>query len=208
MSSTMTSRVARKPVTIPAGVNVSIIDTELQIKGTKGQITLPIHSDVKIKIKDGILNVDLSDGESSDSTTGTGAATATPLKKYSRSGSGSKLLNAIPGTMRANIQNAVNGVSKGFERKLQLVGVGYKASVKGKNLELALGLSHPVVIEPEEGITFETPSVTEIIVKGVRKDLVGYVAAKIRAIRSPEPYKGKGIRYSDEVVIRKETKKK
>jgi large subunit ribosomal protein L6 len=207
MSSTITSRVARKPIVIPADVNISLIDAHLEVKGSKGQIILPIHPDLKIIIKDGILNVDTSNEEGESTSSGASSTSAKP-KRYSRSGSGSKLLRSIPGTTRAKIQNAVNGVSKGFERKLQLVGVGYKAAVKGKNLELALGFSHPVVFEPEEGITFETPSVTEIIVKGIRKDLVGYVAAKIRAVRSPEPYKGKGVRYSDEVVIRKETKKK
>jgi large subunit ribosomal protein L6 len=207
MSSTITSRVARKPIAIPAGVNISLVDTNIQIKGEKGEILLPIHPEIKIKIQDGILNIDTSEDDSGTSG-GSGSETSTKAKKYSRSGGGSKLLKAIPGTTRAKIQNAVNGVSKGFERKLQLVGVGYKAILKGKNLELALGFSHPVIFEPEEGITFETPSVTEIIVKGIRKDLVGYVAAKIRAVRSPEPYKGKGVRYSDEVVIRKETKKK
>lgn len=206
MSSTITSRVARKPIVIPSGVNINLAETHLEIKGSKGQISLPIHPDLKITINNGILNIGMANDDD-QSTTGTSTTSIKP-KRYSRSGTGSKLLRSIPGTIRAKIQNAVNGVSKGFERKLQLVGVGYKAAVKGKNLELALGFSHPVIFEPEEGITFETPSVTEIIVKGIRKDLVGYVAAKIRAIRSPEPYKGKGVRYSDEVVIRKETKKK
>ncbi|MBV8802783.1 MAG: 50S ribosomal protein L6 [Gammaproteobacteria bacterium] len=204
MSFTITSRVARKPIVIPTGVNINLNNANLEIKGSKGSIVLPIHPDLKITINDGILNVGTSDEDDQSTTTGTSGK----QKRYSRSGTGSKLLRSIPGTTRAKIQNAVNGVSKGFERKLQLVGVGYKAAVKGKNLELALGFSHPVIFEPEEGITFETPSVTEIIVKGIRRDLVGYVAAKIRAIRSPEPYKGKGVRYSDEVVIRKETKKK
>lgn len=191
MSSTTTSRVARKPVTIPAGVNVNILETEVRIKGAKGEMTLAIHPDLQIAVENGILNVNV---------------TKTP--RYCRGGSGKKLLNAIPGTTRAKIQNAVDGVTKGFERKLVLVGVGYRAQVKGRNLSLALGFSHPVEFVPPEGITIETPSVTEIIVKGIDKHLVGHTASKIRAIRSPEPYKGKGVRYSDEVVVRKETKKK
>jgi large subunit ribosomal protein L6 len=191
MSTTITSRVARKPVIIPAGVNVSMLNSEIQIKGKMGQINLPIDSDIQIMVEEGVLTVNI---------------TKTP--RYSRSGTGKKQLYAIPGTTRAQIQNAVQGVTNGFERRLQLVGVGYKAQLKGKNLDLALGLSHSVTFVPEEGITFETPSPTEIIVKGIRKDLVGHVASKIRAIRSPEPYKGKGVRYANEVVVRKETKKK
>jgi large subunit ribosomal protein L6 len=191
MSSTITSRVARKPVTIPTGVQVSLLNSELHVKGKMGHISLPISPDIQITIKESILTVNI---------------TKTP--RYSRSGSGKKQLNAIPGTTRAQIQNAVYGVTNGFECKLQLVGVGYKAQLKGKNLDLALGLSHSVIFMPEEGITFETPSATEILVKGIRKDLVGHVASKIRAIRPPEPYKGKGVRYANEEVVRKETKKK
>jgi large subunit ribosomal protein L6 len=191
MSTTITSRVARKPVTIPAGVNVNLSGSELQIKGAKGQLTVAIHPDLIIAVENGVLNIGI---------------TKTP--SYCRGGSGKKLLNAIPGTTRAKIQNAVNGVSKGFEKKLTLIGVGYRAQVKGQNLSLSLGFSHPVEFVPPEGITIETPSQTEIIVKGTDKHLVGHTASKIRAIRSPEPYKGKGVRYADEVVVRKETKKK
>jgi large subunit ribosomal protein L6 len=191
MSSTTTSRVARKPVIIPAGVNINVLDTDIKIKGAKGEISLPLHPDLNIEIDGGLLNVNIS---------------KTP--RYSRSGSGNKLLNAIPGTTRAKIQNAVDGVSKGFERKLVLVGVGYRAQIKGTNLALSLGFSHPVEFVPPEGITIEAPIPTEVIIKGIDKHLVGHTASKIRAIRPPEPYKGKGVRYSDEVVVRKETKKK
>lgn len=191
MSSTITSRVGRKPITIPTGVNVNMLNTELQIKGKMGEISLPINPDIQISIEGNVITVNISN---------------TP--RYNRSTQGKKQLSAIPGTTRAQIQNAVNGVSNGFERRLQLVGVGYKAQLKGKNLDLALGFSHSVTFIPEEGITFETPSPTEIVVKGIKKDLVTHVASKIRAIRSPEPYKGKGVRYLNEVVVRKETKKK
>lgn len=191
MSSTITSRVGRKPVAIPSGVQVNMVNSEIQIKGKMGQISLSIDPDIQIKMEEGYLTVNVVN---------------TP--RYTRSGTDKKKLNAMPGTTRALIQNAVQGVTQGFECRLQLVGVGYKAQLKGKNLDLTLGFSHSVTFIPEEGITFETPSPTDIIVKGIRRDLVSHVASKIRAIRSPEPYKGKGVRYANEVVVRKETKKK
>jgi large subunit ribosomal protein L6 len=186
-----TSRVGRKPISIPSGVEVKVQDKALFIKGPKGHTTMPLHAFVNVVIEDGHLNV--------RSNTEAG---------YRRSGSGSKLTKAIVGTFRSEISNFVEGVSKGFERKLQLVGVGYRAQIKGKILNLSLGYSHPVNFEVPEGITIETPSLTEIIIKGIDKHLVGHTASKIRAKRSPEPYKGKGVRYSNEVIILKETKKK
>ncbi len=186
-----TSRVARRPVTIPKGVDVKLVDQQLVIKGTKGQATLPVHGHVQIDIEDGQIKV-------RNNVAGS----------YSRTGSGAKLKKSITGTTRAKIFNMIAGVTNGFERKLTLVGVGYRAQAKGKLLGLTVGFSHPVDFKIPEGITIETPSQTEIIVKGIDKHLVGHTAAMIRAIRGPEPYKGKGIRYADENIVRKETKKK
>lgn len=186
-----TSRVARKPVAIPKGVDIKLVDQELIIKGSKGQLSLPVHRHVHVDIQDGQINV----------RTNTEGG-------YSRTGSGAKLKKSITGTTRAKIFNMITGVTNGFERKLLLVGVGYRAQAKGKLLGLTLGFSHPVDFKIPEGITIETPSQTEIIVKGIDKHLVGHTAAMIRAIRSPEPYKGKGVRYADENIVRKETKKK
>lgn len=188
---TAASRVARKPVTIPAGVEVKIQGQELAIKGPKGHLTYPIHPLVQVVIEDGLIRIKNNEQHG-----------------HIRSGSGSRLRNAITGTARANIANIVEGVTKAFERKLLLVGVGYKAQVKGKFLGLTLGYSHPIDFPIPEGIKIETPSPTEITVSGIDPDQVGLVSAKIRAYRSPEPYKGKGIKYSDEIIERKETKKK
>lgn len=186
-----TSRIGRKPVAIPSGVDVKVSGQDLTIKGPKGQVVMAIDPSVEIHIEDGHVKV------------------ATSAKgPYSRSGSGSKKKKSMTGTTRAKIFNTVVGVTKGFERKLLLVGVGYKAQSKGKLLGLTIGFSHPVDFSVPEGITIETPSPTEIIVKGVDKHLVGHTASKIRAVRGPEPYKGKGIRYADEQIIIKETKKK
>jgi|SRR5579883_102542 len=186
-----TSRVGRKPVTIPSGVEVKLQGQDLLIKGPKGQYAVPLHPSVKVEVED---NKQVKILASNDG--------------YCRTGSGSKLRNSITGTLRAKIHNIVHGVTKGFERKLVLVGVGYRAQAKGKTLNLTIGYSHPVVIEAPEGVTFETPSQTEILVKGIDKHMVGHAAAKIRAVRSPEPYKGKGIRYANESIVLKETKKK
>lgn len=185
------SRVGRKPITIPTGVDVKIQAQEIAIKGPKGNLTLKLSPDVNIVLEDKIIKVETS-----------------TVEGYSRKGTGSKLRNSISGTTRADINNAVFGVSTGFERKLVLVGVGYRATMKGNVLALTLGFSHPVEITAPAGITIEAPSVTEVIVKGADKQLVGHIASIIRSKRPPEPYKGKGIRYSDEVIIRKETKKK
>jgi len=186
------SRIGRKPVTIPSGVAVNVVNQRLlSIKGPKGEISLPIDLFVTIGVDNNQIKI-------SDN----------PKGSYCRAGSGSRKRNSITGTTRAKISNIVLGVSKGYERKLTLVGVGYRAQAKGKILNLTLGFSHPINYELPAGITVDTPSQTEIIVKGIDRELVGQVAAKIRAYRGPEPYKGKGIRYADEVVQRKETKKK
>ncbi len=186
-----TSRVGRKPVTIPAGVDVKMQGHDLHIKGPKGQMTLPVHPAVLVQIENGDIKF-----------------RANAESGYCRSGSGMRLNKSIIGTARAKVANLVHGVTEGFERKLVLVGVGYRAQTKGKDLSLTLGFSHPVSFTAPEGITIETPSQTEIIIKGVDKHLVGHVASMIREFRSPEPYKGKGIRYANEVIILKETKKK
>ena len=174
------SRIAKQPVEIPQGVDVKLQGTHIAVKGPVGEMSMDIHSDVNVEQKDNQINVVLNEGGES----------------------------AMAGTMRALINNLVTGVSKGFERKLELVGVGYRAQSKGKVLTLALGFSHPVNYPVPEGIKIETPSQTEVIIRGTDKQKVGQVAAEIRAYRKPEPYKGKGIKYSDERVVRKEAKKK
>ena len=186
------SRVGRKPVVIPAGVDVKIQAQDIVIKGPKGHLNLAINPFVSITM-----------GEENDIRISTN-----PNRGYCRTGSGARLLDAIPGTTRAEISNAVQGVTVGFQRKLELKGVGYKAQVQGDTLSLTVGLSHPVKFVAPKGITIEAPIPTEILVKGPDKHLVGHVASMIRAVRPPEPYKGKGIRYSDEVIKLKETKKK
>lgn len=187
---TSTSRVGRKPVTIPAGVEIKIQGADLHIKGPKGQATMPLNPAVKVDVEGKTLKVvEVTEG-------------------YYRRGTGSKLRRSIVGTMRAKIHNMVVGVSQGFERKLVLVGVGYRAQAKGNVLSLTLGYSHPVNVQAIAGVTIETPSQTEIIVRGHDKHSVGHMASLIRSYRGPEPYKGKGIRYADEVIQRKETKKK
>ncbi len=191
MSVVSTSRVGRKPVMIPAGVHINVNGQDLDIKGPKGHFSVSIHPFVNVTIDDGYITV------KSD-----------PKSGYCRTGSGEKLLKSITGTTRAKISNMIYGVTHLFERKLLLVGVGYKAQAKGKVLGLTLGYSHPIDFEIPEGVVIETPTPTEILVKGVNKDLVGLVSSKIRNYRGPEPYKGKGIRYSDENIVRKETKKK
>ncbi len=176
------SRVAKSPISVPKGVDINISSSEVAVKGAKGNLTLPLHAFVAAKLEDGILNV-------------------TPVKE-------GKLEWAMAGTFRALINNMVVGVSQGFTKKLTLIGVGYRAQAKGKVLNLSLGFSHPVEYAVPEGITIETPSQTEVVVSGCDKQLVGQVSADIRAYRPPEPYKGKGVRYSDEHVLRKEAKKK
>lgn len=188
----ITSRVGRKPISIPAGIEIKIEqNNNVHIKGPKGQMDVVLHPYISVKVEQGHLEI----GYNKDIS-------------YYRSGSGTKLNRSIAGTIRANLQNSIQGVLKGFEKKLTLIGVGYRAQAKGKILNLTIGYSHPVNFEVPEGIIIETPSQTEIIVKGMNKDLVGLVASKIRAVRPPELYKGKGIRYANEVIILKETKKK
>ncbi len=185
------SRVGRKPVAIPSGVEVKVQDHELAIKGPKGRVVLPINPLIQVVVEGSHLKV-----------------MPTTKDVYCRSGSGAKLNKSLAGTVRATIGNIMQGVTKGFERKLVLVGVGYRAQMKGKTLGLSVGFSHSQEFTPPEGITIEVPSQTELTIKGLDKHWVGQVAAKIRAIRPPELYKGKGIRYADEVISLKETKKK
>ena len=176
------SRVAKEPVTLPSGVEFSQAGSQVTIKGTKGTLSLDLNSEVELNNEDGKLTVGPR--------------------------SGSRFSTAIAGTTRALLANMVQGVSEGFEKKLELVGVGYRAQAQGKKLNLTLGFSHPIVFDVPEGVTVETPSQTEILVKGADKQKVGQAAAEIRRYRPPEPYKGKGVRYSDERVVMKEAKKK
>jgi len=190
-ASVSTSRIGRKPVVIPSGVEVKLHDHQLSVKGPKGQLVVALHPYVHVSVEKNEIKIQ-------PNTDG----------KQIITGPNSKLYRSIAGTTRANISNLIQGVTAGFERKLVLVGVGYRAQAKGKVLALSLGFSHPTDFKVPEGITVETPTQTEITVKGVNKELVGLVAAKIRNIRSPEPYKGKGVRYANEVIVLKETKKK
>ena len=176
------SRVANSPINLPSGVEVTIIGQNVSVKGPKGALDFTVHDMVGAKIDSNVVSV-------------------AAIKKSQQS-------VALAGTTRALINNMVTGVSTGFEKKLQLIGVGYRAKAAGKNLNLTLGFSHPVEFSVPEGITIETPTQTEISIQGVDKQLVGQVAANIRAYRPPEPYKGKGVRYADEHVVRKEAKKK
>ncbi|PCJ29109.1 MAG: 50S ribosomal protein L6 [Moraxellaceae bacterium] len=176
------SRIAKAPISLPAGVEVTIAGQELSIKGGKGNLNLTLHDSVKATVTDGVISV---------------APVVESRENW-----------AMAGTMRALTNNMVVGVSEGYEKKLELKGVGYRAQVKGKVINLTLGFSHPVEFKIPEGITAETPSQTEIVLKGVDKQLIGQAAANIRAYRPPEPYKGKGIRYANENVRRKEAKKK
>jgi large subunit ribosomal protein L6 len=176
------SRVAKNPVKLPAGVEVQLTGQQLSVKGAKGALELKVHPSVEVIQEAGELRFAARNGD--------------------------QQTRAMAGTTRALVNNMVVGVSEGFQRKLQLVGVGYRAQAKGQILSLALGFSHPIEYELPEGVTAETPSQTEILIKGVDKQVVGQVAAEIRDFRRPEPYKGKGVRYADEVVRRKEAKKK
>lgn len=176
------SRVAKNPVQIPNGVEAQINSNLITIKGPKGSLEACLNPTVSVVIDSGAISVGYDKSIQSQV--------------------------ALAGTTRANIANMIIGVSTGYERKLSMVGVGYRAQAKGQILNLSLGFSHPVDYEVPAGITVETPSQTEIVVKGCDKQKVGQVAANIRAYRPPEPYKGKGVRYADEVIIRKEAKKK
>lgn len=176
------SRIAKAPITLASGVEVTISGQDITVKGSKGTLSRVFNDAVEVVQEENELKVNPREGFEN------GWAQA--------------------GTARAVLNNMVMGVSAGFERKLQLIGVGYRAQAQGAKLNLTLGFSHPVVYEMPEGISVETPTQTEVLVKGVDKQLVGQVAANIRAYRPPEPYKGKGVRYADEVVLRKEAKKK
>lgn len=176
------SRVASNPVALPKGVEIKQSASGLSVKGPKGELQMPLHTEVEVSVADGSAKI--------------------------AARSGSRLAKAMAGTTRALLNNMVTGVTDGFERKLELVGVGYRAQSQGKNLNLTLGFSHPVSYPVPDGIAIETPSQTEILVKGIDKQQVGQVAAEIRRYRPPEPYKGKGVRYSNERVVIKEAKKK
>lgn len=176
------SRVANNPIAVPSGVEVKLDGQKITVKGAKGELAMDVHQDVEITQNDGSLKVAPRSAE-----------------KQSR---------AMAGTTRALVFNMVTGVSTGFERRLQLQGVGYRAQAQGSRLNLQVGFSHPVEYELPAGVTVETPSQTEIVLTGADKQLVGQVSAEIRAFRPPEPYKGKGVRYANERVRRKEAKKK
>ena len=176
------SRIANMPITLPSGVEAVINGQNINIKGSKGSFDYVVNSDVVISNEDNTLIVKPKN---------------TKNKKHW----------AMAGTMRALAGNMVTGVSEGFEKKLELVGVGYRAQAQGNKLNLTLGFSHPVVHDIPQGVTVETPSQTEIILRGIDKQIIGQTAAEIRAYRPPEPYKGKGVKYADERIIRKEAKK-
>ena len=176
------SRIANAPVTLPSGVEATLSDTSIALKGSKGSLNLVLHHLVEVQRNDEILKVSAKDN--------------------------SREAGAMAGTFRSLIFNMVVGVNEGFQKKLELQGVGYRAKASGKSVNLTVGYSHPIDYKLPEGIIAETPSQTEIVINGVDKQLVGQVAAELREFRRPEPYKGKGIRYSDERVYRKEAKKK
>ena len=176
------SRVANSPVEIPKGVETNVSDTEILVKGSKGNLRLELHSSVAVARDGEILSISAKDG--------------------------SRQANAMAGTFRSLINNMMQGVSVGFVKKLELQGVGYRAKAEGKKINITVGYSHPINYQLPEGVSADTPSQTEIVISGADKQLVGQVAAEIRDFRPPEPYKGKGIRYADERVFRKEAKKK
>ena len=176
------SRVANSPVEIPKGVETNVSDTEILVKGSKGNLRLELHSSVAVARDGEILSISAKDG--------------------------SRQANAMAGTFRSLINNMMQGVSVGFVKKLELQGVGYRAKAEGKKINITVGYSHPINYQLPEGVSADTPSQTEIMISGADKQLVGQVAAEIRDFRPPEPYKGKGIRYADARVFRKEAKKK
>jgi large subunit ribosomal protein L6 len=174
------SRIGRKPINVPAGVSVSFDDTRITVKGPKGALSRILHKDMKVVLEENVINVERP--------------------------SDNKLHRSLHGTTRSVVANMVNGVTEGFTKNLDLVGVGYRANKNGDKLVLNVGYSHPVEILPESGIEFDVPTNTKIIVKGIDKELIGATAAKIRSVREPEPYKGKGIKYEGERILRKEGK--
>jgi len=173
------SRIAKAPIDLPKGVEFKHDEGAVKVKGAQGTLEMQLHPGVALEVNDGVVSV-------------------APRENGTM---------AMAGTMRALIANMVHGVTEGFQKKLELVGVGYRAQVQGRKLNLQLGFSHPVEFDIPDGVTIETPSQTEILIKGSNKQRVGQVAAEIRAFRPPEPYKGKGVRYSDERVVMKEAKK-
>jgi large subunit ribosomal protein L6 len=173
------SRVAKNPISLPKGVDINISGQQVNVKGPKGAMQLQLHRSVGVKEEDGVVTILPQDNSAM----------------------------AMAGTMRSLLNNLVIGVTEGFEKKLSLVGVGYRANAQGRNLNLTLGFSHPINYDLPDGVEVETPTQSEIIVRGSDKQKVGQVAAEIRAFRPPEPYKGKGVRYTDEHVVRKEAKK-
>jgi large subunit ribosomal protein L6 len=176
------SRIGKRPVTIPSGVTATVEGQTVKMKGPKGQLSFVVHDDVEVKFENGTVKV-------------------APRVETNRA-------QALYGTARAQVANLVAGVTKGFEKKLEITGVGYRAALQGKNLQLALGYSHDVVYKIPEGIAITVPKPTEIVINGNDIQRVGQVAAEIRNYRPPEPYKGKGVKYSDEFIFRKEGKKK
>lgn len=173
------SRVAKQPISLPKGVEMNVASDAIFVKGPKGTLSVHHLPGVSIAVDNGVATISLEDGAD----------------------------DMFGGTARALLSNMVTGVSTGYERKLELVGVGYRASMQGKSLNLSLGFSHPVVFDAPAGISIETPTQTEVVIKGVDKQVVGQVAAKIRGFRPPEPYKGKGVRYAGEKITMKEAKK-
>jgi large subunit ribosomal protein L6 len=176
------SRVGKMPIALPSGAEVTITAAQITVKGPLGSLSQSLNGLVKVENNAGTIKFEAAND--------------------------SREANAMSGTLRALVNNMVSGVTKGFEKKLSLVGVGYKAQAQGDKLNLSLGFSHPVVHQMPKGVKCETPTQTEILIKGIDRQQVGQVAAEVRAYRSPEPYKGKGVRYVDEVVVIKETKKK
>ncbi|MEX2459993.1 MAG: 50S ribosomal protein L6 [Paenibacillaceae bacterium] len=174
------SRIGRKPINVPAGVSISFDDTRITVKGPKGALSRVLHKDMKVVLEENVINVERP--------------------------SDNKLHRSLHGTTRSVVANMVIGVTEGFTKNLELVGVGYRANKNGDKLVLNVGYSHPVEILPESGIEFDVPTNTKIIVKGIDKELIGATAAKIRSVREPEPYKGKGIKYEGERILRKEGK--
>lgn len=174
------SRIGRKPITVPSGVDITLDNNVITVKGPKGSLTRELHKDMKVTVENNEITVERP--------------------------SDHKTHRSLHGTTRSVVSNMVSGVTEGFTRNLELVGVGYRASKSGEKLVLNVGYSHPVEITPEPGITFEVPSNTKITVSGINKERVGEYAAKIRSVREPEPYKGKGIKYEGERIIRKEGK--
>lgn len=176
------SRIGKKPVQVPAGVTASVDGQTVTAKGPKGELKFVVNDEVLVKLEDGEISVTPRDN--------------------------SKDARSKWGMSRTQIENILTGVKDGFERKLEISGVGYRAAMQGKNIQLALGFSHDVVYEAPEGVTLATPKPTEIVISGIDKQVVGQVAAEIRKYRGPEPYKGKGVRYAGERIVRKEGKKK